>query len=485
MSTISSASVPQNFVFLHEGERLLEELKPHFSARIPPFSGAGLRVKSLTLPQAVTLEVSGSNSFTNRALVLAGMNNSELELSGFLFSDDSYWGLVSLVRLGFGLKLNVSAKRVYICPPQKLSSQPQTLFFGMAGTLARFFPAVVLNFAKSFPHLFSSLPPENFVVQATGEKRLCERPLSELVVALQMLGASFDGQQLPLTFGPQKLSGRCSISGAKSGQFLSGLLLAAAGSREHILIERVDNLVQPDYVRMTLAALELFGAPINSDSDLTHFSVFCPEGVKSESYAVEADASTACYFMAFAFLHGIDLTITNLGSETLQPDLGFAQFLVRMGAQVIVSTREVFVRGSATRGSTPRGGFHADFSALSDQSLTAGVLALFADGPIEIAGVEHIRKHESDRIAGLVQNLTALGAQAIEKRDGFTVHPLTTEKRLQMKARWQTHHDHRFAMTGFLVASLCPGVEIVSPECVEKTAPDFFTELARIGVEFS
>ena len=484
--------------FIPDSTQQLGELKPVFSAQIPAFSGAGLRVKHVAPPGSVTLQVSGSKSFTNRALVLAGMNSQELVLSGVLFSDDSYWGFECLQNLGFGLEFNIAAKQVRILPPNVLVAQTKPLYFGMAGTLARFFPAVVLNFKKSFPHLFAQslesggVPHSSSVdqnqnevrVQVTGEKRLCERPLSELVVALRGLGANIERESLPLELVSGHLSGRCQISGAKSGQFLSGLLLAAAGSREHIVIERIDNLVQPDYVRMTLSALADFGAAIEHDADLTHFSAFCPAGVSASTYAVEADASTACYFMAFAYLHSFDLTISNLGSKTLQPDLGFAKFLERLGAKIEVSHSEVFVQGSATKGVRPRGGFHADFSAMSDQSLTAGVVALFADAPIEISGVEHIRKHESDRIAGLVANLNALGVIASEKRDGFTVHPVSEENISNIAGHWQTFHDHRFAMTGFLVASRCPGVEILAPECVEKTAPDFFAEFSRLGVEW-
>ena len=462
----------------------LEQLKPLFSAQIPSFSGRGLRVSHVAPPAHVRLAVSGSKSFTNRALVLAGMNAQPLELSGVLFSDDSYWGFMCLQRLGFGLEFNIVQKRVLLTPPSVLLTPTEPLFFGMAGTLARFFPAVVLNFQKSFPHLFAQ--GQQLQVTATGEQRLCERPLSDLVHALQSWGAQIEGQHLPLKLKSGALlgGGRCKISGAKSGQFLSGLLLTAAGAREHLIIERTDHLVQPDYVRMTLAALADFGAEIEHDPDLTHFSAYCPNGVLAETYAVEADASTACYFMAFAYLHGIDLTICNLGSKTLQPDLGFAQFLQRMGAQIVVSATEVVVHGSATKGVRPKGGFHADFSANSDQSLTAGVVAMFADGPVEISGVEHIRKHESDRIAGLVANLTALGVQATEKRDGFTVYPVAPEKRLHIAGEWKTFHDHRFAMTGFLAASLCPGIEILAPECVEKTAPDFFSEFENLGVTF-
>lgn len=458
-------------------------LRSHFSARVPAHAGAGLRVREINPPTGVKIAVSGSKSFTNRALVLAGLNPTPLALEGVLFSDDSYWGIDCLERLGFEVDLNVDARTALISPPRALNPKASLaaqhgredaldLHFGMAGTLARFFPAVVLNFQRTYPNLGA------IRVRAGGERRLCERPLSELMRALRQLGAKVIEDGLPAILESSPLAGRCTVSGAKSGQFLSGLLIAAAGARSPIRIERVDNLVQPDYVRMTIAALKAFGADIEHDDALTRFKIDAPGGLRSDRYAIEADASTACYFLAFAVLRNFELTVTNLGSSTLQPDLGFVSFLERMGARITVTPSSVTVH--ARPPGPLKGGFHVDFSALSDQSLTAGVLALCADGPIEVSGVEHIRKHESDRIACLVANLAGLGVECEERPDGFKVFPPGRP----LSGAWPTHHDHRFGMAGFLVACMHRGVEILEPACVEKTAPDFFVECARLGVAF-
>ncbi|MCA2960668.1 MAG: 3-phosphoshikimate 1-carboxyvinyltransferase [Silvanigrellales bacterium] len=488
----------------------LGAVQNEFQARVPPFSGKGLRVASVEPPPMATLRVPGSKSFTNRAAVLAGLCPLGVTLEGVLFSDDSWWAFDSLARLGFRVEPEVSLETVHISPPGVPSQEaraawqgePVQLHFGMAGTLARFFPAVILNYARTFPNIAASFAGRTMDVLAGGAPRLCERPLSELVFALRSLGANISSEKLPSTFtdilAPSRLSGGCSISGKTSGQFLSGLLLASAGSRNAIDITRVDSLVQPDYVRMTVRALEAFGAEVVHDSPLTSFRVHCPQGLAANRFVIEADASTACYFMAFAALYGIDLTLTNIGSSTLQPDLQFTAFLERLGVPVEVKPGTVrviprpgFQRegsvGVATPGSKSfvpfHGGFEVDFHACSDQALTAGVLALFADAPIRVFGVEHIRGHESDRIASLVKNLGALGIACAEAPDGFTVVPPALGTQLQ--GPWETHHDHRFGMTGFLVGSCHPGVEILSPGCVEKTAPDFFFRMARLGARYA
>lgn len=502
-----------------EALEALAAVRPLFEARVPPFSGRGLRVEGVTPPAVAALRVPGSKSFTNRAAVLAGLCPSGVVLEGVLFSDDSWWAFDSLARLGFGIEPHAPSETVRVTPPtapvrarlDAWNGDAVALHFGMAGTLARFFPAVLLNFATTFPDVAAAFGGRTLEALAGGAPRLCERPLSELVAALRALGARVSSDRLPARFdlipargaasgGPHasRLSGRCSISGKTSGQFLSGLLLAAAGARDDIHITRVDTLVQPDYVRMTLRALRDFGAQVESDDALTAFRVRSPGGLAASRYVVEADASTACYFLAFAALFAIDLTIENIGSSTLQPDLQFTAFLERLGVPVEVGAGHVRVRPrpsarSAAGGSPPvpgsaefapfQGGFDVDFQACSDQALTAGVLALFADAPIRVFGVEHIRKHESDRIASLVQNLQTLGVACTEAPDGFTIVPPPAGTRLE--GPWDTHHDHRFGMTGFLVAAAHPGVEILAPGCVEKTAPDFFARMARLGAKFA
>lgn len=457
--------------------------KAHFAARIPAFSGRGLRVLRAAPPSLARVRVPGSKSFTNRAAVLAGLCPAPVTLEGVLLSDDSWWVFDSLERLGFRVTLDPARESVRVEPPKDAPPGLVSLYFGMAGTLARFFPAVVLNFAATFPHLGAVR------ASVSGAPRLCERPLAELVTALRALGARMSAERMPYEMASSTLEGQCFVSGKTSGQFLSGLLLAAAGSRRRVFVERIDSLVQPDYVRMTMGALRDFGAGLEADDELTEFEVYAPAGLRRDTYVVEADASTACYFMAYAALLGTELVIENIGSASLQPDVGFAGFLERMGVGVTVTPGSVHVHpcpgGSRLPGGGGhrlRGGFDADFSAYSDQALTAGVLSLFADAPVRVHGVEHIRGHESDRIASLVANLRDLGVEADEFPDGFRVTPYAYGTNLA--GLWETHHDHRFAMTGFLVGLGHPHVEILSPGCVEKTAPDFFARMEALGCSF-
>lgn len=431
----------------------------------------GVRCQNLN-QQPVNLLIPGSKSYSNRALVLAGMTSSEIEIRGLLLADDVYWGVCALQELGFFLEWNDEEHALRVSPPatdEQAQLTQHTVFLGKAGTLARFLPAVILNFERNFERPIR--------VWFKSDVQLSARPLKELTTALRGLGAKVEGDKLPFRVESSVLKGRCEISGATSGQFLSGLLLAAAGSGNLINISRVDSLVQPDYVRMTLEALKAFGARISHDDELTSFTVH-ESGQKlfSRSYCVEADASTACYFIAFAVLHKMQLTIKNLNSECLQPDLLFIEFLKTFGADVSVCSQNVTVKPAHLKQSLK----YFDFSLMSDQALTAAVFAVCLGAELEISGVAHTRHHESNRVESLVKNLNDVGVSARATPSGFVIDSV----RSKPTGVWNCCDDHRFAMSGFLLASRCEDVVLEGVDCVEKTVPDFFERFEFLGVAY-
>lgn len=425
----------------------------------------------------------GSKSITNRAVVLAGMSRKQTIIKNFLVSDDTLVGLENLKKLGFTVYTMFDSpnqiNEVTISPPDfdvlsKCNFYDQTfdLNMGNAGTMARFFSAVVLNWTKTFPE---SKP---ICVRFDANEQLRKRPITPFIKALKELNASILGDTYPYTMRSSDLSGEVEICTEQSSQFLSGLLLAAAGSMNSIQIKRIAHLPQADYVFMTIDCLKKFNFSVSTAQDLKEFlvssrdhqSIFCDE------FFVEPDASTACYFLALAFIHNFSLVIDGLGSSSLQPDVQFCDFLQRMGAYIELESHKIIVHKRESQ--SIKGGFTYDFSMMSDQALTAGVLGLFADDKIEITGVGHIRHHESDRILCLVKNFQKLGLTIFEKADGFIV-PRQGGSLTKIKGIWNTHHDHRFAMSGFLLTSINPDITIENPKCTSKTSPTFFVDAAR------
>ncbi|KAA5605350.1 3-phosphoshikimate 1-carboxyvinyltransferase [Roseospira marina] len=417
--------------------------------------------------QPITAEIAlpGSKSYTNRALLCAGMAEGRSVLTGLLRSDDSFWCLDSLRRLGAGA--SVDGTTVTIDGLGRRRPRPEArLYIGSAGTTARFLPG-----------LLAAGGPGAFTVDASRQMR--GRPMAPLLLALRQLGADIDCPETPdappfTVRGVSLLGGPVRLSGALSSQFISGVLMAGpmALNGVHVIID--DHVVQRDYVAMTLDMMEQFGAVVEADADLSEMRVETG-GYRPADVTLEADASTATYFFALAAVTGGTVTVTNVGTATRQPDLRFIDVLERMGCRVTRRPDAVTVAGPT--GGRLTGGIDVDMRPLSDATLTLAVLAPFADGPIAIHGVAHIRKHESDRIAVICAALTALGITVEERPDGLTVHPGRPTHGVMA-----THDDHRVAMALAVLGVAAEGVRLQDPGCVSKTCPPFFDRLADLGI---
>jgi len=409
------------------------------------------------------LNVPGSKSFTNRALLLAGLAQGKSTLRGILRSDDSYWAVDCLRRLGVPVQLEDDTVTIYGSGghwPVRSAS----LFIGSAGTLARFLPGALAVSKGKW--------------SVDGSEQLRQRPLEPLLASLGDLGADIrflrDKDELPFVVNGHGLSGgETEIPGSVSSQFLSGLLLCSPYARGPVTIRVPDAIVQQEYVRITLAMMQEFGVAVVHDENLTQFEV-PSQPYQGRDTVLEADASTACYFFAAAAVTGGRVTVTNLNPTTYQPDARFVDILQRMGCQVERGTSTMTVQGPIRLS----GGFTVSMKALSDQALTLAAIAPFADGPIHVTEVEHIRNHECDRIRAAVENLRRLGIRCDEHKDGLTVYPGKPRG-----GPLPSYDDHRVAMAFSILALRTENVAIQNAGCVSKTCPAFFQLLSAMGVE--
>ncbi|WP_304457877.1 3-phosphoshikimate 1-carboxyvinyltransferase [Alicyclobacillus sendaiensis] len=421
-------------------------------ARVGPASG----------PVDADVRVPGSKSVTNRALVIAAMAKGESVLSGILRSDDAYWCIEALRSLGVPVEVEGDVVRLAGCNGQFPQSEAR-VYTGAGGTTARFLTAALAAITGEY--------------EISGSRRMNERPMGELFRALRALGADIEPLERPDTL-PIRLKARglaggaVEMSGAQSSQFVSGVLIAAPYARAPVTVRIVDHIVQHAYVHITLDMMRAFGAQCAAADDLAVISVE-PGGYRGRRYDIEADASTACYFFAAAAVTGGRVRVTNLARGTRQPDVHFVDVLAKMGCEVTSSDAGIEVRGPATL----RGGFSISMKEMSDQTLTLAFLAPFADGPIEVTGVGHIRHHESDRIRVIVESLARVGVRAEEREDGVVVYPGAPRP-----ARLPSYDDHRVAMALSVLALRADGIEIEDPGCVSKTCPTFFHHLREMGV---
>lgn len=410
--------------------------------------------------------IPGSKSFANRALIVAALADGESRISGLLRSDDSYWGVQVLHSLGVAVDVDGTTARV----GGRGGNWPVKsgrLYVGSAGTLARFLPGALAAASRG-------------VWEVDGSQQLRGRPVAPLVTALTQLGADIsfttDAQGLPIRVRAGLSGGSVVIPGDVSSQFTSGVIMAAPYARGPVTLRVTGGLVQPEYVGITVELMRAFGADVTHDDAYTSIHVN-PGGYRGRTYELEADASTACYFLALAALTSGRVRVTNVGYDSLQPDARFVDVLERMGCTVDKGSTYLEVKGPEKL----RGNITVDMRPMSDQSLTLGALAIFADGPVTVVGVPHIRQHESDRIHVFCTQMARLGIHVEEREDGFVVHPGTPKAGPVL----DPHDDHRHAMTFALLGAKVEGIRISDPGCVSKTCPAYFELLQRLGVSVS
>jgi 3-phosphoshikimate 1-carboxyvinyltransferase len=427
-----------------------------------------VRVRRPPGPIHATLQPPGSKSISNRAILLAAMATGSTRIEGCLDADDTRHMLDGLARLGFEPRRRDDALEIVGDPRVGRAMGTPVLEVGTAGTVARFLTAA----------LAAAASPSWEAVEIDGSARMRERPMEGLLEALIELGGRIEflgrAGALPVRViaGPGLAGGRIVLERPASSQFVSALLLAGCLARGPLDIALREGTPSRPYVDMTLALIEAFGGAARWTVDGVELRVEPRQLRGCARYLVEPDATAASYLLALPAIWSGEVTILALGRASLQGDAGFARVLERFGAQVEQSEDRTCVRGSGTR----LRGVDLDLSDMPDVALTAAVVALFAEGPTRIDGVEILRHHESDRLAGCAAELRKLGAEVIERDGGLEIVPPPGGP--TPGVRIETYLDHRMAMAFAMVGE----VEIVDPRCVDKTFPDYFEVLARLGM---
>lgn len=425
----------------------------------------------IDLPEIISasgvVRLPGSKSLSNRFLLLAALADGTTEIRGVLESDDTARMLDALDVLGVRVEpLGEHAYRVVGCAG-RFPNRHAELFLGNAGTAFRSLTAVL------------ALTGGDYVL--TGVPRMHERPIADLVDALRQLGAdiSYLGNEgfPPLGIRPGSVRGGIvRVRGSVSSQFLSGLLLAAPLAGCEITIEVVGELISKPYVDITLATMARFGVLVERDGwqrfTVTGGNVYRSPGALS----VEADASSASYFLALGAIAGGPVRVEGVGSESVQGDVRFADALRAMGAEVAAGPDWIETR-------SPSGGLNGieiDCNSIPDAAMTLATTALFAHGATTLRGIASWRVKETDRIAAMATELRKLGAQVGEGDDFLRITPPAVEAPVSPSHGIDTYDDHRIAMCFSLATKAVP-LRINDPGCVAKTFPDYFERLARVA----
>ena len=496
-----------------------------------------IQLKPINKIPLATLDLPGSKSIANRVLPLAAISNGistihnipsdsedvalmlkALENLGVVVKDVAVSNGVMVKDVSIGNSVTAKSYEIHGCGGA-FPNKNAEIFCGNSGTTIRFLGAIL------------AVMGGNYVLD--GVKRMHERPIKDLVVALRQIGANIsylknEGYP-PLKTLPfsDNMVDKMSISGKISSQYLTGVLLASSLLKRKLSIEVYDELISKPYVDITLALLAKFGVKTESSNTLILSSVAGKDKLQLEAvkrddldilgkalndknssnvksiegkianaedsykidtssvnnrltgieYTVEPDASSASYFLALGAING-DITINNLSENSLQGDRNFAKVLQLMGADVVYDENSIRVKTGRVMHDTHKlSAIEINMEDMPDVAMTIAVMALFADGTTTITGIHSWKVKETDRLLAIHNELTKLGAKVSITDSSITIMPPAT---INSNVAINTYNDHRMAMCFSLVAAYGVAVTIKDYECVNKTFPTYFAVFQNI-----
>jgi 3-phosphoshikimate 1-carboxyvinyltransferase len=398
--------------------------------------------------------VPGSKSVTNRALLLAALSGGPATVTGAPPTRDTALMVDALCALG--VPVTIDGTRVAVAPHSGLrGGEPGrdcTVDCGLAGTVMRFVP----------PAAALADGPVRF----DGDPRARERPMGAVLEALRELGARIEGDGLPFTLhGTGGLpGGQVVIDASASSQFVSGLLLSGARYDKGVTVFH-DGKPVPSLPHIAMSVAMLREACVDVDDAEPNTWRVAPGPVAARDWTVEPDLSNAAVFLAAAAVTGGEVTIEGWPARSTQPGVGVLPVLEQFGATVTPGPDGMSVRGPNTLQ-----GVDVDLHDVGELTPTVAAVAALATTPSRLRGVAHLRGHETDRLAALATELTALGGDVRETADGLAIRPAT----LHAGDRpWAAYADHRMATAGALLGLVVPGLLVDDVACTAKTIPDF------------
>jgi 3-phosphoshikimate 1-carboxyvinyltransferase len=396
------------------------------------------------------VSIPGSKSATNRAFVLAALGDSVSKISKPLLARDTELMLQALEKLGCQVTRD---KELIEISPMKHVHQDLTIDVGLAGTVMRFVPALAALSAG--------------VAHFDGDERARNRPMKTLINALKSLGISVDDQStgsLPFSIASDGLvqGGEITIDASESSQFVSALLLAAPRFKNGLIIKHVGkNLPSLPHIEMTIDMLKQVGVEVIT-LDKNSWKVL-PSKIQSKNWVIEPDLSNAGPFLAAAMVTKGEVTIPDWPQHTTQAGNAWIEILTKMGAKVSLDNN-----GLTVNNANEIKGIDFDLSDVGELTPVLVSIALFANSKSTLSGIAHLRGHETDRLAALVENIKSIGGDAEETSDGLIIRPTTLKAGL-----WKAFDDHRMATAGAVIGLVVSGIEVDDIKTTSKTLPDF------------
>ena len=397
-----------------------------------------------------TVSIPGSKSATNRAFVLAALGDSTSKIHKPLLARDTELMLQALEKLGCTI---TRTNELIEITPMKRVHQDLAIDVGLAGTVMRFVPPLAALTAG--------------VVHFDGDQRARNRPMKTLIDSLKALKISVDDESsgsLPFSIisDGNVQGGEITLDASESSQFISALLLAGAKFSSGLTIKHVGNkLPSLPHIEMTIDMLNQVGVKVSS-IEKNSWRVN-PTVIKSKDWLIEPDLSNAGPFIAAAMVTKGEVTIKDWPQNTTQAGNAWIKILTKMGAQVSLTEKGLIVSQSGDVK-----GIEFDLSDVGELTPVLVSIAVLANSNSSLTGIAHLRGHETDRLAALVENIKSIGGDAEETTDGLIIRPRKLHGGL-----WKSFDDHRMATAGAVIGLVVEGILVDDIKTTSKTLPDF------------
>ncbi|MEA1968866.1 MAG: 3-phosphoshikimate 1-carboxyvinyltransferase [Thermodesulfobacteriota bacterium] len=403
--------------------------------------------------QESTVNIPGSKSISHRVMICASLAGGKSEIKNLLQSEDISYTVSALKKMGAEIKeiqKGIFKVKGVNGKPQPCSSP---IYLGNSGTSMRLLAGV------------AALGNSQYIL--TGDERMRQRPMGDLLNALAMAGVfaeSEHGNNAPPVKirGGQKKGGKVFLDCSKSSQYLSSLLMMGPFLKDGLVISLPSPAVSAPYIDLTIDIMKKFNVSAARINDL-EYRVPGSQKYSSGAFTIEPDISNASYFFAAGAITGKMVRVANIVHNSLQGDLRFLDILAQMGCFIEFDANGVGVKGENLKS------VDVDMSDIPDVVPTLAVIAAFARGTTVVRNIGHLREKECDRINAVVSQLNKMGVGADQGETWLSVKGGRPQG-----ASIETFNDHRIAMA-FSVAGLnVQGIEIENPGCVAKSFPSFW-----------
>lgn len=408
-------------------------------------------------PMTGEIIIPPDKSISHRAVMFTSLANGKSIIKNFSNGADCISTMKLFKSLGVDIEY-VSDRTLCVNSTGKLTSRGTVeLDCGNSGTTMRLVSGILCG--------------QDFNSVLFGDESLSKRPMKRIIEPLRLMGANIESAdyKAPLKICGSKLNGIEYHSPIASAQVKSCLLLAG------MFAEGTTTVIEPYQSRNhTELLLEYMGANIKTHN-LTTTSI-TKSTLEPSEITVAGDISSASYFIVGALcVPDSDIVIKNVGLNPTR--CGIIDVVKRMGGNIEILTESVVsgelvgdirVRYSQMKGCNISG---EDIPRLIDELPVIALLASQAEGETVISDAQDLRKKESDRITTITNGLNSLGANVVEKEDGFIINGKTE---LFGDVELEVFHDHRLAMT-YYVAGLISKKEILIKgfEWVNISFPEF------------